>query len=130
MLRSFFVSLMVAAPAFAQDAAPPSPLAGLLPIVLVIAIFYLLIIRPQNKKMKEHRAMIDAIARGDEVVTGGGIHGKVAKVQEGGVLKVTIADGVEILVDQATISRVKGKEAAAKKPDNDNKSAKKEEQSA
>jgi preprotein translocase subunit YajC len=116
MLRTLIIAALAFAgassPAWAQSAAP-SPLASLLPIVLIIAIFYLLIIRPQNKKFKEHRAMIAAIARGDRVITGGGIHGKVTKVEEGGSLRVEIAEGVEVTVEQSTVSQVKAKTGAA-----------------
>lgn len=111
-MRLFFPIpfLFASFPAFAQEASgAPSPLTGILPIVLIVAIFYFLIIRPQNKKYKEHQAMIAAIKRGDKVVTGGGIHGKVSKVSDDGTLKVTIADGVEITVEQATISKVLSK---------------------
>lgn len=123
-MRSFSLSLALAAlvssAAMAEAGAggAASPLAGFLPIILIVAIFYLLIIRPQSKKFKEHKAMIEAIAKGDSVVTGGGIHGKVTKVSEDGTLKVEIASGVEVVLEQATVSQVKGKTGA--KPANDN----------
>jgi preprotein translocase subunit YajC len=76
---------MFVSPAFAQ-AAGAAPSAGaafaqFLPIILIFVIFYFLLIRPQQKKMKEHRAMVEALRRGDQVVTSGGIVGKVSKVQ-------------------------------------------------
>lgn len=112
--------------AYAQDAAAaaaaaaPSPLSGMLPLVFIFGVFYLLLIRPQQKKMKLHQAMIAAVKRGDEVITGGGIHGKITKVEEGGLLKVQIAEGVEVTVDQSTVSTVLTKPdatEAAKKAD-------------
>lgn len=115
-LPALFVGWLSASAAFAQDASPAAPSAfqGLFPIVLIIVIFYFLIIRPQNKKMKEHRAMIDAIQRGDKVVTAGGIHGKVTRVEDGGQLRVKIDDEVEVTVEQSTISRVISKPGADK----------------
>lgn len=103
------IDLLIPA-ALAQDAAAampaPSPLGGLLPLVFVFGIFYFLIIRPQQKKMKQHQATLKAIKRGDQIITGGGVHGKVTKVDEGGTLKVQIAEGVEITVEQSTVSSV------------------------
>ena len=84
----------------------------LIPTVLIIGIMYFLMIRPQQKRMKEHRAMIEAIRRGDTVVTSGGIIGKVAKADDD-ELQVEIADGVRIKVLRATISEVRGKDDGA-----------------
>lgn len=80
----------------------------LIPMILIIGIMYFLMIRPQQKRMKEHRAMIDAIARGDQIVTSGGVIGKVTKVEEN-ELQVEIADGVRIKILRATVSEVRGK---------------------
>src|SRR3546814_15296086 len=63
-------------------------LTSLLPLVLIFVVFYFLLIRPQQKKMKDHKAMIEAVRRGDTVTTSGGIIGKVTKVQEDGVLQI------------------------------------------
>lgn len=126
-MKHFSFALMTALASFsahaeAGAAAPAqSPIAGFLPIILIIAVFYLLIIRPQSKKLKEHRAMIDAIEKGDSIVTAGGVHGKVLKVADDGTLKVEIASGVEITVEQSTVSQVKNKKNAPAKPANDNK---------
>ena len=119
MVRAFILSLFVAFPALAQDAAgAPSPLSGLLPIVLVVVIFYFLIIRPQNAKMKQHKAMLGAIAKGDDVITGGGVHGKVTKVNDNGTLVVSIADGIDVTVERSTVSsEVQKPGADAKKDD-------------
>jgi preprotein translocase subunit YajC len=80
-----------------------------LPIILIFVIFYFLLIRPQQKKMKEHRAMVEALRRGDQVVTAGGIVGKVSKVQEDGMVEVEIADGVKVKVIRHTITQVLNK---------------------
>jgi len=80
----------------------------LVPTILIIGIMYFLMIRPQQKRMKDHREMIAAIRRGDTVVTSGGIIGKVAKVDEQ-ELQVEIADGVKIKVLRSTVSELRGK---------------------
>ncbi len=78
------------------------------PLILVFGIFYLLVFRPQQKRMKEHQAMIDAVKRGDTVVTSGGIIGKVIRVAEG-ELRVEVADGVQIRLVKGSITEVRGK---------------------
>ena len=83
--------------------------AQFLPLILIFAIMYFLLIRPQQKKVKEHQAMVDALRRGDQVVTQGGVIGKVAKVKEDGELEVEIADGVKVRVVRATIAQVLNK---------------------
>ncbi len=104
---------MFVTPAFAQAAgAGPSGVAAfgsLMPIVLIFIIFYFLLIRPQQKKMKEHRAMVEALRRGDQVVTSGGIVGKVSKVQDDGFVEVEIAEGVKIKLVKHTITQVLNK---------------------
>lgn len=85
-------------------------LGGLLPIILIFAIMYFLMIRPQQKKVKEHKAMVAALRRGDQVVTQGGIIGKVYKVKDdSGEIEVEIADGVKIRVLRHTIAAVMNK---------------------
>lgn len=103
---------MFATPAFAQDAAAPSAVAdfgGILPFILIFIIFYFLLIRPQQQKLKQHRAMVEALRRGDQVITSGGIVGKVVKVGEDGMVEVEIADGVKVKVVRHTISQVLNK---------------------
>ena len=80
----------------------------IVPTVLIIGIMYFLMIRPQQRRLKEHRAMIAAIRRGDTVVTSGGIIGKVTKVDDN-ELQVEIADGVRIKVVRGTVSEVRTK---------------------
>ncbi|MGO9544125.1 MAG: preprotein translocase subunit YajC [Rhodomicrobium sp.] len=82
---------------------------GILPIFLVFGIFYLLVFRPQQKKVKDHQAMIEAVKRGDTVVTAGGLVGKVVRVGNDGELKVEIADNVQVRVIKGTITEVRGK---------------------
>lgn len=103
---------MFVSPAFAKTAGAPSAgaaFAQFLPIILIFVIFYFLLIRPQQKRMKEHRAMLEALRRGDQIVTAGGIVGKVSKVQEDGMVEVDIADGVKVKVVKSTITSVLNK---------------------
>ncbi|GAA6177060.1 preprotein translocase subunit YajC [Sulfitobacter pacificus] len=85
-----------------------------IPLILIFAIMYFLLIRPQQKKVKEHAAMVKALRRGDQVVTQGGIIGKVVKVKDDGELEVEVADGVKIRVIQSTIATVISKTEPAK----------------
>ena len=80
----------------------------LIPTILIIGIMYFLMIRPQQKRMKEHREMIAAITRGDQIVTSGGVIGKVTKVEDN-ELQVEIAEGVRIKILRSTVSEVRGK---------------------
>jgi len=84
-------------------------LTSLLPLVLIFVVFYFLLIRPQQKKMKDHKAMIEAVRRGDVVTTAGGIIGKIVKVQEDGIVQVEIAEGVKVKVLKGTIGEVRAK---------------------
>ena len=77
----------------------------MLPILLMFVVLYFVMIRPQMKRQKEHKSMIDAIAKGDEVVMGGGIIGKIAKLGES-YIHVEIANGVEIQVQRASVVQV------------------------
>lgn len=78
-------------------------------MVLIFGVFYFLMIRPQQKKVKAHREMIGALRRGDKIVTAGGIYGTVAKVVNEAEVAVEIADGVRIRVARGTISEVVSK---------------------
>jgi preprotein translocase subunit YajC len=95
--------------AFAQDAAKStgtdSFLTGILPLVLIFVVFWFLLIRPQQKRMKEHRALIAAIKKGDEVMTAGGIVGKVIKAHETSpTVEVEIADNVRVQIARGQIA--------------------------
>jgi preprotein translocase subunit YajC len=94
-----------AAPAAAAAESPLGSLTSMLPLVLMFVVLYFVMIRPQMKRQKEHKAMIEAIAKGDEVVIGGGILGKVAKMGES-YLHIEIASGVEIQVQRASVVQV------------------------
>lgn len=100
---------MFATPAYAQAAGAGSAFASFVPLILIFAIMYFLLIRPQQKKLKEHKAMVEALRRGDQVLTQGGIMGKVVKVNDDGVLEVEIADGVKVRVLRSSISQVMSK---------------------
>jgi preprotein translocase subunit YajC len=80
----------------------------IVPTVLIIGIMYFLMIRPQQKRLKDHQAMIAAVRRGDTVVTGGGIVGKVTKVEDQ-ELQVEIAEGIRIKIVRGTLSEVRTK---------------------
>lgn len=106
---------MFATPAFAQAAGggAASALTSFLPLILIFGIMYFLLIRPQQKKMKEHRAMVEALRKGDSVLTQGGIIGKVTRVKEDGEIEVEIAEGVKVRVLKATIAQVINRTEAA-----------------
>jgi preprotein translocase subunit YajC len=100
-----------AAPAPGQE--QPSPIISLLPLIFIFIIFYFLLIRPQQKRAKEHAALIAAIKTGDRVITSAGIHGVVANVKDKTVL-LKVADNVKIEFDRAAITAIeKGSEATA-----------------
>ena len=81
-------------------------IAQFVPLILIFAIMYFLLIRPQQKKVKEHKAMVGAVRRGDQVVTQGGLIGKVTKVKDNNEIEVEVADGVKVRVVQSTITSV------------------------
>ena len=86
-----------------------SALVQFLPLILIFVVFYFLLIRPQQRKAKDHRTMLDALRRGDRVVTGGGIIGTVARVDNPEEVTVDIADGVRVRVLRSTITSVLAK---------------------
>jgi preprotein translocase subunit YajC len=94
-----------AAPAAATSGSMFGSIGSMLPLVLMFVVLYFVMIRPQMKRQKEHKAMIDALAKGDEVVIAGGILGKVAKMGDS-YLHVDIANGVEIQVQRASVVQV------------------------
>ena len=103
---------MFVTPAYAQAAAPAAggaaAFAQFVPLILVFVIMYFLIMRPQQKKMRLHREMIAALKKGDNVITQGGIIGKVASVRDE-ELEVEIATGVKVRVIRSTVSQVLNK---------------------
>lgn len=100
--------------AFAQTAPAATAAAGgsfqdslmsMLPLVLMFGVLYFVMIRPQMKKAKEHKTMVDALAKGDEVVTAGGMLGKVAKLGDSN-LSLEVAEGVEIQIQRTAVAQV------------------------
>ena len=95
--------------AFAQTAAPAgdmqSSLMSMLPLVLMFVVLYFVMIRPQMKRQKEHRAMIDALAKGDEVATAGGVIGKVTRLGDS-YIGVEVASGVEVQLQRSAVVQV------------------------
>ena len=91
--------------AFAQSAATqqPSMIASFMPLILIFIIFYFLLIRPQQKRAKEHKALLESIKRGDEILTGGGIIGKVLKADQTELI-VEISTKVNVKVLRSTVA--------------------------
>jgi preprotein translocase subunit YajC len=107
---------MFISPAYAQ-----SPTGGMgdlvnliVPMLMVFVIFYFFMIRPQQQRLKQHRATIDAIRRGDTVVTSGGIIGKVTRVKDDGEIEVEIAENTRVRVIKSTVAEVRVKGEPAK----------------
>jgi preprotein translocase subunit YajC len=99
-LLDFFI-----ASAYAQDAAPQGGLMSFLPLIIIFIIFYFLLIRPQMKRAKEHRKLVAELAVGDEVVTTGGLLGRITKVGES-FLTVEVADNLEIKLQRHAVTSV------------------------
>ena len=100
----FFIS-----DAYAQGGPAGPGIPDFMFLILLFAVFYFLLIRPQQKRAKEHRAMVENLRRNDQVVTAGGIMGKVTKVGEGDEVEIEIAKDVRIRVIRSTISAVLAK---------------------
>ena len=100
---------MFISPAYAQGGGGGFDLVGIMPLVLIFAVFYFLLIRPQQKKAKAHREMLGAITRGDKIITGGGIMGKVTKVVND-ELAVEIAEGIKVKVQRGMVAGVIAKD--------------------
>jgi preprotein translocase subunit YajC len=100
---------MLITPALAQtaggSASGASLIAQILPLVLIFAVFWFLLIRPQQKRMKDHKAKVDAVKKGDQVVTGGGLVGKVVRVDDAYV-DIELAPGVKVKAVKGTLSDV------------------------
>jgi len=98
---------MLISPAYAQDLTSYMGSAGqFLPLVLIFAVFYFLLIRPQQQRAKETKSMLAALKRGDRVITGGGVIGVVQRVKEGNEVEVEIAPNVRVTVLRETIASV------------------------
>lgn len=112
----FLIKSAHAQEAMGAAGAEPSIVASLAPLVLIFVVFYFLLIRPQQKKYKQHQALVAAIVKNDKVVTSGGMHGKVKKAAEGdSFVVIEIAKDVEIKVERNAIASIE-----SSKPANDN----------
>jgi preprotein translocase subunit YajC len=116
---------MFISPAYAQAAGGGfGGMESLLPLVLIFVVFYFLLIRPQQKKQKEHKAMLEALHRGDRIVTSGGIIGTITKVHSDTELIVEIAEGVKVRVARGMIadvlSKTEGRDATNDNSNDDN----------
>ena len=103
--KEIIVMDFLISPAHAQDAAQSDPFGFFLPMIVIFVAFYFLLIRPQQKKQKAHGELIGALASGDEVLTAGGVLGKITAVSEHYVT-VQVADGVEVKIQKSTVSQV------------------------
>ncbi|MDR0457340.1 MAG: preprotein translocase subunit YajC [Treponema sp.] len=117
-MNAFVLSLLMAAPPTADGASggPAGSLMTFLPFIAIIAIFYFLIIRPQNKKQKETQKMLSTLKKGDRVVTIGGIHGTIQSVKEQSII-VKVDENTKIEFSRSAVS---GVEAAAKEAKSEN----------
>ena len=100
---------MFATPAYAQAAGGAGAFGSFVPLILIFAIMYFLLIRPQQKKVKEHQKMVEALRRGDQVITQGGLIGKVTKVKEDNEIEVELAKDVKVRVVKSTVAQVLSK---------------------
>lgn len=106
---------MFASPAYAQAAGGAGgALGSFIPLILIFGIMYFLMIRPQQQRMKKHREMVAALRKGDQVVTGGGIFGKVTNATDDDEVTVEIATGVKVRVARHSIQQVINKTEPAK----------------
>jgi preprotein translocase subunit YajC len=105
-LITFPEDLMLISPAWAQAAGAPGGdiFMSLMPLILIFVVFWFLLIRPQQQKMKQHRQMIENLKKGDQVVTAGGIIGKITRLEQDNTLQVEIAPNVQVKVARGTIS--------------------------
>ncbi len=87
---------------------------SLIPLILIFAIMWFFLIRPQQKKLKQHQAMVAALRRGDQIVTQGGVIGKVVKIRDDNEVEVEIAQGVVVRIVRSTITAVTSKTEPAK----------------
>ena len=97
---------MFVTPAYAQAAGGGSAFASFVPLILIFAIMYFLLIRPQQKRAKQHKELVNNIKAGDQIVTAGGIHAKVASVQETTIV-IEVATGVKMKMSRSSITEIK-----------------------
>ena len=89
-------------------------IAQFIPLILIFVIFYFFLIRPQQKRVKEHKAMVEALKRGDEIITSGGIIGTIERVMEDDRIEVVISDNVKVQIFRSTITSLLKKEEVKK----------------
>jgi len=99
------VAMAEAPAAMAPAAQQPDPLMSFLPLILIFAVMYFLLIRPQAKRQKEHKKLIDALSKGDEVLTSGGLLGRVVEINDA-FLTLEIAEGSQVLVQRVAVTTV------------------------
>ena len=92
-----------------------SGFAQFIPLILIFVIFYFFLIRPQQKRVKDHKAMVEALKRGDEIITSGGIIGTIDKVMDDDRMEVIIADNVKVQIIKSTITSLLQKKEEVKK---------------
>jgi len=98
---------LLIANAYAQGGAPAdggSLIGAFLPLILLFAVFWFLLIRPQQKRQKEHKAMVEKLQKGDEVVTNGGLLGRVTKADDQNFINLEISDGLEVRVQRMSVA--------------------------
>jgi preprotein translocase subunit YajC len=117
MTDTSLIPLVASAAAAAAPTGGAAFLVGILPWVLIFLIFYLLMIRPQQRRVKQHQAMIAAVKKGDEVITAGGIRARVTRVVDEREIEAEIAQGVKVRIVKSTLGQVI--DPAAAKPAND-----------
>jgi preprotein translocase subunit YajC len=105
---------MFITPAFAQDAAATATETGMagvlgpmMPLLMVLVVFYFIVLRPQNKRLQQHRNLIDNLQKGDKVITGGGLIATVKKVTDSDEIVLELAQGVEVVAVRSTIIDVR-----------------------
>ena len=111
LLAALAVMMSFITPAYAEAAGQGAGFESLIPLLLIMVIFYFLLIRPQQKKLKDHRNMVDSLKKGDKVMTGGGIYGRITAVKDDTV-NVEIASDVVIKVSRDTVAGIAETEIA------------------
>lgn len=102
---ALFLNFLLSGNLFAADAQQPNPMSSFLPLIVIFVIFYFFLIRPQQRKAKEHQRMLNEIKKDDRVITAGGIYGVVSLIK-GEIVEVKIADNVKVQVAKSSISAV------------------------
>lgn len=126
-MHGFFLFLMmsvISIPAYAQGAESAGFATQLIPLLLIFVIFWFLLIRPQQKKIKAHQEMVKNLRKGDEVITGGGFYGKVTKLIDEKDVEVEVADGTKVRVLRQSLMDVISKPVPASSAANDPKPGK------